>query len=301
MSLLQRISHRLNTDYHRYQFMRSAKRIVETAPLTRGNLPFTVLSMVHHRDVYPYLIAIRSFALWANPQRIVVVCDPTLSPEDQSIIRQQIPHIEFRRADEFTHPDIPRGGCWERLYAISEYAQSDYIIQLDADTVTMASITEVVDAACNQRGFVIGEKPAQTLVTFDEAEQTARPWQSPTVHVQGLSEFLLKETSLPDRMYVRGCAGFTGFPPAANIRNMLEEFSRQMQQKTGARWKEWGTEQVASNYLVANLHGTTVLPFPKYGTPDVIDQNTCFTHFIGSMRFINGNYRKAAGVVIDKN
>lgn len=294
MSLIQRISRRLDTDYHRYQFGRTAKHISKTAPLNRGELPFTVLSMVHHRDVYPYLIAIRSFALHANPQRIIVVCDPTLDKADQAIIRQQVPHIEFRHADEFVHPDIPRGGCWERLYAISEYAKSDYIIQLDADTVTTAPIPEVVDAACNQKGFVIGEKPDQKLVTFDEAEQRARPWQRPGVHIQGLSEFLLRETTLPNRMYVRGCAGFTGFPPEAGIRDMLLEFSRQMQQQTGLRWKEWGTEQVASNYLVANLKGTTVLPFPKYGTPDVIDHDTCFIHFIGSMRFINSTYEKTA-------
>ena len=60
--------------------------------------------------------------------------------------------------------------------------------------------------------------------------------------------------------------------------------------KLGADWKRWGTEQVTSNYLVANAAGTTVLPFPKYGTPDCARAETAFLHFIGSMRFVNSKY-----------
>jgi hypothetical protein len=60
--------------------------------------------------------------------------------------------------------------------------------------------------------------------------------------------------------------------------------------KLGDGWKRWGTEQVTSNYLIANATNTLVLPFPKYGTPDRATDQTAFFHFIGSMRFINSKY-----------
>ena len=70
-------------------------------------------------------------------------------------------------------------------------------------------------------------------------------------------------------------------------------FSKAMQARHSMRWVEWGTEQITSNYLVANAHATTVLPFPSYGTPDVFRHDSILTHFIGSMRFTSNKYRAA--------
>jgi hypothetical protein len=73
-----------------------------------------------------------------------------------------------------------------------------------------------------------------------------------------------------------------------------------MTEKLGARWSSWGTEQVTSNYLVANATATRVLPFPKYGTPDQVSEEAAFQHFIGSMRFINRRYENASDEVIQE-
>ncbi|RZA31337.1 MAG: hypothetical protein EOP92_31730 [Lysobacteraceae bacterium] len=93
-----------------------------------------------------------------------------------------------------------------------------------------------------------------------------------------------------DARYVRGCAGFTGFPRSTEMREKMIDFSRRMSEKLGEDWKRWGTEQVTSNYLAANSPGIKALPFPKYGTPDCATSDTAFFHFIGSMRFINAKY-----------
>lgn len=298
MQLLSRIHKRITTDYHRYQFARAAAGILKTQPLAQGTIPFIALSMVHHRDVMAYLVAIRSFCLRANPQRIVVVCDPSIVQSDKDAIRHQIPHVEFRHADEFTHPDIPRGGCWERLFAISEYNRASYVVQVDADTVASGPLDEVVNAVQTGNGFTIGECPNQKLMTFDEAHTNSAPWQSSSVHIQGLAEYLLPRTGLIHQRYVRGCAGFTGFPATDDMRERLVEFSKIMKSLTQSRWAEWGTEQFASNYLVANMPDTVVLPFPEYTTPDACTKATRFVHFIGSMRFINDAYEKAARKII---
>jgi hypothetical protein len=59
----------------------------------------------------------------------------------------------------------------------------------------------------------------------------------------------------------------------------------------GGRWSEWGSEQVMSNIVVANIERAIVLPHPKYADCHKMQQGvTEFIHFIGSCRFDDGNY-----------
>jgi hypothetical protein len=296
MSFLSAVNQRLRRDFFKWRHHQSIQRVLETPALRAGNMSFILLSMVHKRDVLSYLVALKSFTQFANPERIVMVCDPSIDEQDRTVIRQHVPHIEFRAADEFTHPDVPRGGCWERLMAICSYSPEAYVVQLDADTVTVQGIPEVVNAIHAKAGFVLGEEPRQGLMTVEQTSKRAGPDLDGQRHIQGLSEARMAHVGLPPTMmYVRGCAGFTGFPSSPTMREDLIHFSRLMAENVGRqRWASWGTEQVTSNYLVANAPKTSVLPFPKYATPDVMNNETAFLHFIGSMRFINSKYEKTS-------
>lgn len=300
MSLVNRIWQRLKRDYFRNGYQRAAHAILTTPPLQQGREPFTVLSQVHQRDVTSYLVAIKSFAHFLNPQQVVVVCDPSINDADRAVLKQHVPHIVLREADEFTHPDIPRGGTWERLYAISEYARDNYVVQVDADTLTLQPIPEVRDAVAHATGFVLGEMPDTPMRLLPAVRENALPRVMPGAHIQSLAEAEMVNVGLPgDALYVRGCSGFTGFPPSRSMRDAMTDFSRRMTAKLHADWKRWGTEQVTSNYLVANATGTKPLPFPKYGTPDLATEQTAFFHFIGSMRFVNSKYAKASSRAIE--
>lgn len=291
MSLIQRIVQRLKRDYFRSRHTKVTRQILSTPPVERGNLPFMLLSMVHTRDVLAYLVALKSFVRYANAERVVVVCDPSITDEDRAVLRQHVPHIELHHADEFVHPDIPRGGVWERLYAISGFVRDTYVVQLDADTVTVQPIPEIVEGVRNATGFVLADLPDTPLRQLPAVREHALRVLKPGAHIQTISESEMVNVGLPqDALYVRGCAGFTGFPRSSTMRDAMLDFSRRMTAKLGADWKRWGTEQVTSNYLVANAHGTRSLPFPKYGTPDCATAETAFLHFIGSMRFINSKY-----------
>jgi len=291
MSLINRIIQRVKRDYFKSRHHKVALKVMATTPAVRGDLPFMLLSMVHTRDVYVYLVAVKSFIHFINPERIVVVCDPSITDADRAVLKEQVPHIELRRADEFTHPDIPRGGTWERLFAISEYVRDNYVIQLDADTLTVRPIPEVLEAIRNQTGFVLGEMPDTPIRTLPAARENALPWMHPGAHIQGVAETEMVLVGLPENaLYIRGCSGFSGFPRSATMRETMLDFSRRMGGKFGARWSEWGTEQVTSNYVASNMPGTRALPYPKYATPDEATAETAFFHFIGSMRFINNKY-----------
>jgi hypothetical protein len=291
MSLMNRVIQRVKRDYFKGRHHKVALKIMATKPLVQGKLPFMLLSMVHTRDVYAYLVAVKSFTHYVNPERIVVVCDPSITDADRAAFKQQVPHIELRRADEFTHPDIPRGGAWERLFAISEYVRDHYVVQLDADTLTVQPIPEVLEAIRAGAGFVLGEMPDTPVRSLPATRENALPWIKPGAHIQGIVETEMVFLGLPeDARYIRGCAGFTGFPRSDTMRETMLDFSRRLGAKFGDRWSEWGTEQVTSNYVASNMPGTRALPYPKYATPDEATAETAFFHFIGSMRFINNKY-----------
>lgn len=291
MSLVNRVIQRVRRDYFRARYQPVAARVLATPPLKPGNLPFMLLSMVHQRDVHSYLVAVKSFTHFLNPERIVVVCDPSIGSEERAILKQHVPHVELREAHEFTHPDMPRGGTWERLYAIATFSPDTYVVQLDADTLTVQPIPEVLEAVRAGRGFVLGEMVDTPIRSLAATREHALPKVRPGAHIQSISEAEMANVGLPaNALYVRGCSGFTGFPRSSTMRDDMADFSRRMTAKLGEDWKRWGTEQVTSNYLVANAAGTRTLPFPKYGTPDCATGETAFFHFIGSMRFINSKY-----------
>lgn len=300
MSLIDRAITRIQRDLFSKLYYRKIQAIDATPPLDAGQMPFTLLSMVHHRDVLSYLVAAKSFARYTAPSRMIVICDPSIDDEDRRILKKHFPFIELADAVDFRHPDIPVGGTWERLFSISHFIESGYVVQADADTITFADPIEVRQAIASQHGFVIGEEPNQQLTTFASSSTLASSWIEPGAHIQAIAEWKLAAIGLPlETNYVRGCAGFTGFPQNNVMRARLLDFSRRMREAIGERWSDWGTEQVTSNYLAANFAGTTVLPYPKYCNPNDIDSTSVFAHFIGSQRFINRKYETASRKVID--
>lgn len=294
MSLVNKIKVRLRRDFFRWKFARTSRQVLTTAPLQPGCLPFVLLSMVQKCDVQSYLLAVKSFACHANPERIVIVCDPSLNDLDRALLSQHVPHAEFYSAETFTHASVPRGGTWERLFAISGFVRDNYVVQLDADTLTLQPIPEVLNAIEEGHGFVLGENADTCLLPLTVTHENALPFLGPNEHIQDISEASIVTLGLPDEArYVRGCSGFTGFPRSHEMRDRMIDFSQRMGEKLGTKWARWGTEQVTSNYLVANASQTVVLPFPKYGTPDSATADTAFFHFIGSMRHVNNQYTAA--------
>lgn len=298
MNLPIRVFRRIKTGLVKAMYSREVVGVLKTAPLQPGREPFIALSMVHHRDVLSYLVAIKSFSRFANPARVVIVCDPSIDRADESIFRAHVPHAELRRAEEFRDPRIPQGGTWERLAAIMTYLGDHYVVQLDADTVTIDPVHEVTSAIRMGRGFVLGgDRRQQRIETLDET--SARASKVPPTHIQTLAEQVISTADLKFGNYIRGCSGFTGFPAEPTFQDEFFDFSEKMARKTCGRWAEWGTEQVTSNYLVANARDTVVLPVARYSTPVVSTPETAFLHFIGPERFTSRNYEKTSGLAIE--
>lgn len=279
----------------RAHFDWTVRGILRTPALVPGPNPFIALSMVQHKDVLPYLLALKSFARFLPPARVVLVADPTLDAADRALLRQHVPHIEIREAAEFRREGIPQGGCWERLSAISEYAAQSYVIQLDADTVTTAEPAAVRQALADGVCFTLGTEDVQPIVPCTEAARVAQQQLTGDDHIQGVAEACLDRFDPSGSFrYARGCAGFAGFARGAIAPEKVRDVSVRMGALMPGRWSAWGTDQFASNLLVCSAPGGRLLPHPDYCAPTRLTPRTVFLHFIGFIRFRDTLYARLA-------
>ena len=251
-----------------------------------------------------YLVAVKSFYRSVGAGQIVIVDDGTLSPDDRQILARHLGSPEFIDLREINTGPYPRGGTWERILKILDMLESNYVIQLDCDTVTRGPIPEVLECIHSNKCFALGtlSRFGTRFVSLAEASEFASDFQHP--HVQNAAEKNLARISFPEqRRYVRGSSGFAGFAKGIRLHSLALEFSNRMFELIGQKWTEWGSEQVMSNYLVANSPAAAVLPYPKYSCfdPDVPLDEATFLHFIGSYRYMQGVYSRESRAVIGSN
>jgi len=297
--------YRLKDRLKRWKFNQHAKAIVETPPATTEDSAIaSVFTQLQHKDVLMFLVAIKSFAKQIPINKVFILSDGTLTHKDRALLNKNISTIEFIELDEVQNEKCPRGACWERLLAIGERNIENYIIQLDSDTVTLGAIKEVAELIQANRSFVIGTWDDQDIEPMrTNAERVLKNVNpTPDSHVQMLSEVtFLQLPNCDDLNYVRGCAGFSGFAKGSIDISFIENISMSMDGLIGAKWHEWGSEQVMSNIVVANTPEAAVLPHPKYCDCTKINTTeTHFIHYVGSCRFTTEHYANTVSNIIAK-
>src|SRR5450631_4535142 len=294
--------YQLKDRVRRHRFASACKGVLQAPPVALdASSNLVVLSQVQHKDVLLFLLAAKSFAQRVKPGAIYVLNDGSLTANDCAVLREHVPGLKLLELAEFRSDACPRGGTWERLLAIASLVQDHYVIQLDSDTLTTGSIDEVRHCVEHQVAFALGTWNNQQIGPMREQCETARKLAPQTdSHVQVVAEANLdKLDGFESLQYVRGCSGFAGFAQQSFTREFVEAISGQMQAAIGAKWSEWGSEQVMSNIVLANIRGAIVMPHPKYADCHKMQQRmTEFIHFIGSCRFDNGNYARLGAKVI---
>ena len=257
--------------------------------------------MVSHRDLIMYLVAVKSFYRQVGRGEITILNDGSLTVQDRKILSIHLGNPKFVDIRTVDTAGFPRGGCWERLLTILDTVSHCYVVQLDSDTVTRGSVPEVLDCIESNRCFALGTISSfgTRVVPVVEASHIAQDFHDR--HVQNTVEKNLINLPSPEqKRYVRASAGFAGFALGLDFRAAAREFSDCMFQLLGQRWTDWGTEQVTSNYLIANSSAPFVLPQPKYGCfgPGQPVSEASFLHFIGSDRHVRGIYASESRAII---
>lgn len=286
----------LARSYFRSKFDSSCRAVLTSLPVELDERSgVAVLSQTYHPDLIMYLVAAKSFAKHIRPALFLIV-DDGLLPDDRALIRQHLRNVEFVDRHAVPNKVCPAGGTWERLLSVADFCERYYVIQLDSDTVTLQHPAEVAERIRNAEAFTLPTRMGNAFVPVEEASAQAR--QSESGHVQIEAEIRLGEIpELRGTHYIRGCSGFAGFPPGSIRRADLEKFSSLMEQVLGReRWSQWGTEQFASNYMVANAPRRASLTFEQYPywKPGTDLAPAALVHFIGDDRFTSGAYARTA-------
>jgi hypothetical protein len=256
----------------------------------------TLVTMLCHRDVLQYLLAVHSLCRYLRPARFVVVNDGSLTEADLALLHARIRPMEVLNGGDFLHPDLPRYSSWQRIQAVASLVADDYVVQMDADILFRGEIPEVCAAVAEQRPFMLGTDEGEQLVSAEAAIAFARQfYDEGERHVQCLCEINLDAfDNYREMRYVRACAGFSGFPRAAFGLQQLLEISATYSERLGADWPVWGSEQATSNILLANLPEVEVLPLSRYDSVERFAESLSMVHFIGSHRFDDGHYVRLA-------
>ncbi|WP_031435263.1 hypothetical protein [Methylomarinum vadi] len=295
----------LKDKLNRYLFSLACRQIDQTPPIVKStDKPVAVLTQLQHKDVLMFLIAAKSFAKRVPLSKVIIINDGSLDQDDISRLKQHIPVADIYDAVNYAEPACPSRGCWERLLAIAHFTNDYYVIQLDSDTLTLSALDEVNKHIETNTGFIIGTWDDQEIEPMDVCSERVQKnvGKSLNGHVQMVAEAYFSELKNSVNLnYVRGCAGFSGFPKGGINKEFIVEFSTEIEKLIGSKWHEWGSEQVMTNVTVANLDKAAVLPHPKYSDCNKMKlPYTCFVHFIGDCRFKANTYPNLAKAEIWK-
>jgi hypothetical protein len=261
-----------------------------------------VVTQLHPPDLWMYAVAIKTFTRFVPIRGCSVVAD-RLNEEHREFLRHHVTNVSIVSVRDVDTSGFPTGGTWERLLHILELAREHYTIQLDADTITFDTPREVVDCINNGRSFTLGTSMGREVVAAHDLARQLSSLAGPDNHVQLAAELAFAKLSDPGIRYIRGNSAFAGFAPGSTSREWLKGFSDAMAAALGdRRWREWGSEQVASNYCVANSREAVVLPLERYRyfDPSADLAGAVFLHFIGTYRFSGGVYRRLARDAVAK-
>jgi hypothetical protein len=282
-------------------FARAIGGVLATPPLRAADDGVIVFSMIGTRVLLPYLVAAKSFHAQLGRGRFAILDDGTLSDADKAVLAHHLDHPSITLIDAVDTGPCPRGGTWERLLTILDLRRDAFVIQLDSDIVVPGKLPEVLAAIDSGSSFTLrGEAGAQIMPQARAAHLARETARSGRQHVQSAIEQAMDRVQIGGReglSYVRGCSGFAGFAPDSGGRALAEGFSQEAQRLLGAaRWAQWGSEQVTSNFIIANEPVPVLLPYDRYmnywGEPSL--GQASLVHFLGTCRFERGMYRRAA-------
>lgn len=295
--------YRARQSLNRAWFNANIKQVLNTPALPPANTDTTVASMLCHRDLIVYLLAIKSFVRHLDfvPQT-VVLNDGSLTPEDLALLRRHIPAFRAIDIHDIDRGRCPKGGAWERLLMLTALIKDSYAIQLDSDTLTQGDISEVNECAKGGRNFeLLGDRSYPSVEPMLAACERSKTNLHP--HVQAYVERNFDQLpEAKDLKYLRGNAGFVGLKKNAFDRERVEWFSETLRRLAGDKWNEWGSEQVTTSLLIANSDNPLPLPAAKYlsywAHPEIAYTKASFLHFIGPKRWHAGLYRRTARSVV---
>jgi hypothetical protein len=291
--------HRIRDTLNRSKLDRALRPILTTKPIAAHGSDLLIFSAVSHRDLLMYLAAVKSLARFLPSPGVVALDDGSLTADDIAALKHHLPGIRFVRGPDVDTGRVPADLMWQRLFWSLKLAEHAYVIQLDSDTLALARPDALLDAIAAGNSFILGTSECRAIESIPARAAAVANIASRNIQITA-ERAMINLPEATERRYIRGSAGLYGLAPGHVHRDDAETLFLEMDKLTAGRFIEYGSEQFAANYLVANAPRALALPFPTYAVHDIRDDLTgaIFLHFIGSFRFHNGIYVRAARAVI---
>lgn len=282
-------------------FKYKCRDIFKTPPIRAGKSGLAIQTLTSHRDLTMALISIKSLYHHLNQGEIYVLDDGTLTKKDKSILNHHLNPVQIVNIADIDTGRCPRGGTWERLVFSSELAQEKYVFQVDSDTITRRPIPEIVSCIENNISFAPCDSAETGIKKMAVFYRNSRNINSDHINLLAEKKFG-RLGNYSDTNYVRACSGYTGFARQSFGKGDIEEFSTEMEGILGQKWHDWGSEQICSNYIIANSKESLILPFSKYTlfNPERNADKAAYIHFYGTFRFSGGKYIQYANEIINQ-
>lgn len=279
-----------------WQHGRAVRYILETPPVVPKDDGVILFSMIGTAVLLPYLVAVKSLHSHLQRGRVILLDDGTLTDADKAVLAHHVGNPQILTFADIDTAPCPKGNCWERLLAILDLRRDHYVIQLDSDTVTLGPVPEIEAAIAENRSFTLGggvEDVEHGFMTIPQMIREIYPDGPLYPHIQSVIESALRDVpGADDLKYIRGCAGFAGFAQSSGGRALAERFAVDAGKAVGPRFNEWGSEQAASNFVVANDPDPIQLPYDRYTNhwEEALPADPAFIHYIGTYRYDRGSY-----------
>ena len=279
-----------------WQHSRAVRSILDTPPIQPRNDGVILFSMIGTAVLLPYLVAVKSLHAHLQRGKVMLLDDGTLTVADKAHLAHHCGNPQILTFADIATAPCPKGNCWERLLAILDLRRDHYVIQLDSDTVTLGPVPEISAAIDANRSFTLGggvEDVQHGFMTIPQMIDTIYPDGPIYPHIQSVIEASLRDFPGADGLkYIRGCAGFAGFARSADGRATAQRFAVDAGRAVGSRFSEWGSEQAASNFVVANDPDPIQLPYNRYTNhwEEDLPPDPAFIHYIGTYRYDRGSY-----------
>jgi hypothetical protein len=287
-----------------WQHSRAVRHVLDTPPITPKDDGLILFSMIGTAVLLPYLVAVKSLHAQLGRGKVMLLDDGTLTQADKMVLAHHCGNPRIIGFSDIDTAPCPKGNCWERLLAILDLRCDHYVIQLDSDTVTLRPVPEVLAAIDANRSFTLGGGVLDVEYGFMEIPEMIRDIYADgpvTSHIQSVIEASLGQIPGAEALkYIRGCAGFAGFSQSTGGRELAERFAVDAGRAVGPRFQEWGSEQAASNFVIANDPDPVQLPYHRYTNHwiEPLPPAPVFIHYIGTYRYDRRSYVASTDAVI---
>lgn len=295
---------RIKNLINRKLFNYTVAKIRSTQPIKyRRCDSVSILSMVGHDSVDMYLLSIKSFLKNFGRGNVQIVNDGTLTSEDIELLKFHVPSINITHSDDIDTYDGPSYVSWKRLYRAQALSAESYVIQLDSDVITLAPVVEVDNLVRSNHGFLVGANRWSQAVDVTTLHDIVSHWDSDHVQAKAEANFHKLSFYSDGTKYLRGCAGFAGYPKNFATVDEIRSLSNEIEHYVGSSWKKWGSEQTTTMSLISKCDGSKILPWPSYQNynfpkTNEITESMNLIHFIGTHRYSDSKYSQLASNVI---